>query len=367
MNKKTQAIFTTVLMGLLIFGLSVWAVLKPAAEYSESERRPLDKFPELSINSLLNGNFMNSFEDYTLDQFPLRDTFRSIKSAFRFYVFGQSDSNGLYIEDGYIGKLDSPLNESSVNFAADRFTDLYSNYMAGKVENIVFSVAPDKGFYLTQENGFPEKDYDRLLEILSERLTFAEICDIAELLDKGDYYNTDTHWEQQNITAAADKILAALGARPFDDLEEKLATDEFYGVYHGQLGLPLPAEEIKYLTNSALEGMTVMNYETNKVTGVYDFDKLQSRDPYEFYLSGAAALLEVTNPAAEGERRLIIFRDSFGSSLAPLLMRDYAKITLIDTRYIAPSMLSDYVDFEGADVLLLYSGMILNDSYILRK
>ncbi len=367
MKKRTEYIITASLMALLIFGFSFWAWLKPADPYSESERRPLDSFPELSIKTLLNGSFMGDFEDYTLDQFPLRDTFRSIKAAMQYYIFNISDNNGLYVVDGQIVKLDFPINEGSVNYAADRFNDLYNSYMDGKVNNVVFTMALDKGYYLGAENGYPVMDYERMKEILESRLEFAEYCDIAELLTAEDYYNTDTHWKQESLTEAADKILGALNARPFDDLTEELATEKFHGVYYGQAALPLPYEDIRYLTNSEINGMTVMNYETNKETGVYDFPELESSDPYEFYLSGAASLLEVTNPSAEGDRHLIIFRDSFGSSMAPLLMRDYSKITLVDTRYIVPSMLGDYVDFEGADVLFLYSSLILNDSYVIRK
>ena len=48
-------------------------------------------------------------------------------------------------------------------------------------------------------------------------------------------------------------------------------------------------------------------------------------------------------------------------------MRDYAKITLVDTRYIIPSLIDEYVDFEGADVLMIYSSLVLNDSFLLKK
>ena len=60
--------------------------------------------------------------------------------------------------------------------------------------------------------------------------------------------------------------------------------------------------------------------------------------------------------------QLIIFRDSYGSSLAPLLMSDYEKIVLIDTRYIAPELIKDYVKFEGSDVLIIYSTLLVNSS-----
>ncbi|MBQ2794937.1 MAG: hypothetical protein IJF04_02820 [Oscillospiraceae bacterium] len=367
MKKKTEYICTVIVTAVLIFGLGIWAVLKPADDFSESERRPLEQLPELSVKTILNGSFMDNFEDYTNDQFPLRDTFRSVKALAQYYLFGLSDNNDLYFAEGQIAKLDFPLDEKSVNYAADRFEELYKNYLEGKANKIIFTVIPDKGFYLGKENGYPVMDYNRMAEIFAQRLDFAQQVDITGLLDKNSYYAADTHWQQQNIFAVAEELLSALDARPFEDLAEALATDKFHGVYYGQSALPLPAENIFYLTNEELEAMTVYNYETGKTTGVYDWDKLESKDPYEFYLSGAASLLEVTNPAGESGRHLVIFRDSFGSSIAPLLMRDYEKITLIDTRYISPALIGEYVDFENADVLMAYSSLILNDAYILKK
>jgi len=63
---------------------------------------------------------------------------------------------------------------------------------------------------------------------------------------------------------------------------------------------------------------------------------------------------------AENSRELILFRDSFGSSIAPLLLDGYSKITLVDTRYIHPDLLGKFVDFRGCDVLFLYSILVLN-------
>ena len=52
----------------------------------------------------------------------------------------------------------------------------------------------------------------------------------------------------------------------------------------------------------------------------------------------------------------------FGSSLAPLLLGGYSKITLIDIRYIHLDYLKQYVDFTECDVLFLYSTLVLNNS-----
>ena len=49
-----------------------------------------------------------------------------------------------------------------------------------------------------------------------------------------------------------------------------------------------------------------------------------------------------------------------------LVKGDYAKVTVIDTRYIAPDLLERFVEFNGQDVLMLYSTLLLNSSFSLK-
>jgi len=63
---------------------------------------------------------------------------------------------------------------------------------------------------------------------------------------------------------------------------------------------------------------------------------------------------------------LILFRDSFGSAIAPLLVQGYRSITLVDIRYLSSAMLDRFIDFYGQDVLFLYSTIVLNNSETLR-
>ena len=60
----------------------------------------------------------------------------------------------------------------------------------------------------------------------------------------------------------------------------------------------------------------------------------------------------------------MLFRDSFGSSIAPLLIENYRKITLIDLRYINSELLTEYIEFNNQDVLFLYSGVVLNQNIL---
>jgi len=49
-----------------------------------------------------------------------------------------------------------------------------------------------------------------------------------------------------------------------------------------------------------------------------------------------------------------------------LLLSSYSKITLVDTRYISPTILGNYIDFSNKDVLFIYSISIINNSYSLK-
>jgi hypothetical protein len=121
-----------------------------------------------------------------------------------------------------------------------------------------------------------------------------------------------------------------------------------------------------YLTSPVLEGASLYDYETNKTSGLYDLEELWGRDPYDLFLSGAAALQVIENPACDTGRELVLFRDSFGSSMAPLLVPGYSKITLVDLRYLSSTILGNFVTGEGQDVLFLLSPGILNSANLIK-
>ena len=97
--------------------LAVWAWLAPSRDISVAERRQLAQKPAIQGKALLDGSFMTDFEDASLDQFPLRDTFREAKSLFHRFVLRQSDKSGIYISQGYAAAQEYPLSEASVNHA----------------------------------------------------------------------------------------------------------------------------------------------------------------------------------------------------------------------------------------------------------
>lgn len=366
MNSKLKNIIVAALGGIWIFGLLIWGLIAKDTDISVSERRRLAQMPEISKESLSSGNFMSSFEKYSADQFPLRDSFRSIKSIAEYYIFAQKDSNGIYMHKGYASKLEYPLNEDSIAMAGQRFENVYKRYIENNGGKVYLSVIPDKNFYMAKDAGAPMLDYRKMLADIREKMPYAEYIDIFGTLDLSDYYCTDTHWRQEKITDTAKKLAQGMGVRLNMEYEEKTLDVPFYGVYHGQSALPLEAEEIKYLWNDAFEDVTVYNYEIEDYSPIYDLEKADGMDPYEIFLSGPRSLMVIENPNASSDKELIIFRDSYGSAIAPLLAEGYKKITLVDIRYLASQLLGNYIDFEGKDVLFLYSTLVLNNATTLK-
>lgn len=376
---------------MLVFGVLTFICwFKKEDLFSESERRVLESFPEISAETVLNGEFMTDFESYSLDQFPFRDGFRRIKALASYGILGKKDNNGVYLADGHLSKMEYPMQTKMLDHAARKIEEIYDMYLKEQGSMCYFSIVPDKNFFLAKENGYLSMDYEELFSYMKEKVDFAEYIDITGFLSLEDYYKTDTHWRQEKIQDVAQhlkkEMLKLNGDRNGDGVSagdrEKTGVDEitngeyeikklerpFYGVYYGQAALPVAADELYYLDSEVLRQCKVTSYDTGKAqdTVIYNMEKANGNDAYELFLSGTSALQVIENPNVVEERELVVFRDSFGSSLIPLLVDSYSKVTVIDIRYVQSKMLGSFVDFHGQDTLFIYSTIILNNSMSLR-
>ena len=181
-----------------------------------------------------------------------------------------------------------------------------------------------------------------------------------------DYYETDTHWRQENL----DKVVKKMSNKMLFDYKKQEYKENvynnFYGVYYGESAMKRPPETIKYLTNNTINNLKVEYLENKDLTSVYNINNLESLDSYEVYLDGASSFIEIYNDNSISNKELIIFRDSFGSSITPLLTDYYQKITLIDNRYINSANYLKLVEFNNQDILFLYSTLIINNSGTLK-
>ncbi len=365
--KKIKDRIIVILLAGFMFGMSILGIITPDDEYSSSERRKLAQMPSVTVKNIISGKFMTDFEDYTTDQFPLRDFFRKIKAVAEINILGKKDNNGLYEYEGYLAEMQYPLDSESIKNATEKFTAIYEKYLTGSEGRIYLSVIPDKNYFLAEDSGHLSLDYELLASLTAEGMPFAEYIDIFPYLTIEDYYLTDTHWKQENIFDVAKALCDAMGADFSEELIVTVYDDiPFFGVYASQYALNEKYDGISFVSDEVIDSFEVYDHENGKVIPVYDVTKLTSEDPYEAYLGGPVSLVTIQNPSVQNDRELIIFRDSFASSLAPLISGGYSKVTLIDIRYLSSNVLGNFVEFGDADVLFMYSGMVLNSSETLK-
>ena len=297
-----------------------------------------------------------------MDNFYQRETFRKLKTSVELDIFKKQDVNKIYKYSDFLVEQIYPLDEKSITNLTNKINYIKDNYL-NETNKIYYSIIPDKNYYT--DNSHLKPDYDKMKQIMKNNLKDLQYIDIFQNLKLDSYYYTDSHWKQEKLQSVAKTIADNMNFSITQNYnEQKVAT--FKGVYAGQLPINTKEDEIKILVNDAITDANVYNYETKEQGGIYNFKKLSGYDEYDIYLSGATPLIEISNSNNKTNKTLVIFRDSYASSLAPLLMEGYSKITLVDTRYISPKILNEYVNFENADILFIYSTLVINSSMALK-
>lgn len=367
MKKRTHYI-TVILFCALLSAFGISSVLLPDTQISESERRYLAQFPTLTWKTVADGTFMQNMDKYLPDQFPMREGFRSMKAVFEALSL-RLDSNDIYEYNGYLAALDTASSDNQIKKAADKLNKVKNTLLANG-HTAYLAVIPPKNYYIAMhDSSHPTMDYEGIKTQIQNSCSDFTFIDLYDTLTLEDYYATDSHWRQERLNDAADTIAQAMGASRVEEYT-KVTSDalrEFRGVYVGQSALPVKSEEMYYMTSDSIEN-AVVNYigADIKENAVYTLSKENGVDMYDIFLGGAVPIAEIENPNAKNDRELVIFRDSYGSSLSPLLIECFKKITLIDLRYIEFDLVDEFTDTENADFLFIYSTGVLCNSEMLK-
>lgn len=341
---------------IIIYGFMIVSIFDKNLEVSYNERRVLATVPRFEFSTKLS----NKVEKYLLDHFPLRDEFRKIKGYFNYFVLNKLENNDIYLKDNYVFKSIYPTNKKSIenyNNYLDNMSSLFS-----EDNNVYLMIIPDKNYYLDDEN-FLNIDYDYLYDNVG--VNYNKI-DIRNILSLDDYYYTDTHWRQEKLDKVIKEISLNMNFKYKDVDYEVNSYPNFYGVYYSE-SLNGKTDVLNYLSNDTISSSKVYYLENNKLTSVYNTSKLNLMDSYDVYLDGASSYIEITNNNSGNDKELVIFRDSFGSSISPLLIEYYNKITIIDNRYVSSEYFTNFIEFNTQDILIMNSTMIINDSFTLKN
>lgn len=362
--KKIKTSITIVLFYLVLAGLAISTIVIPDAGVSYKERRKLRSFPVLSLKTISSGSFQNQLEEYLQDHIAFRDGFLDLNSLMNQYFYLHSDDEGIVVQNGSLIALEEDLDEKSAAYAITRINSIYDRYLKNTECSLYFSIIPDKAYFL-EEDKFPKMEYDKLEKMMENGLPEFSYINLVNQLSLDQYYYSDSHWNQVEILQTARYIASQMGTDLNEEFEIRNALNSFQGVYGVQSLLEAGQDRLQYVWTDCMENMTVKIYtdpEKYEESTLYNFEMLESLDPYSFFLSGNPGLAVIENPQGNG-KELILFRDSFGSSIAPVLAAAYSRVVLVDIRNINSSTLESFINFDHQDVLFLYSSSVLNNAY----
>ena len=375
MSKK-YPIFITVLFCLFIFGFGIALLVSPSRDFSEQENRYLSQFKAPTLATIRSGKFMEDFEDYVTDQFPLRDQWIQLK-ALSERALGKQENNKVYFgTDGQT--LFAWFTKISDEELAQRVG--FVNKLGDNLDvPVYFALIPDKSWAWAMflPDNAPNVDdsstIQRAAELCGEDVNFIHLrpfgitCGNTESPDEdGSFYRTDHHWTTEGARRGYTMLMEGMGLSPADlsGLSLTRVSDSFYGTTYSAAGAGWIEPDSIYtmIPGGGTQGhVTVTGYpEGSPVeSSLYHPEKLEVKDKYAYFLGGNQPLCIIRNPDAQCGKLLVI-RDSYSDSLAPFLAESFQEVHLFDLRYNNTSLKQYVADNDIDQVLVLYSGNNFN-------
>jgi len=348
------------LFAAMVVGLFAADLLTPSRGFSQMENRYLATRPALTWRSVKEGAFMDRFEEYTNDQFVLRDAWISLKSMAE-TLCGKVENNGVVIgADGYL--FDKNLTTNTRQLTRNR--DHVAAFGAGHAEQpVTFTLIPSSYAVLPDKLpcGLQNVDELAVIQNLYAGLREVAVCDVAPVLLAGGgedmYYRTDHHWTSAGAYAACSAYVEQQGVEPaaLGSVALRHTVDGFYGTYYSKVKRVGIQPDTIVWYDIPVRGVQIDGQE---VSGLYDLSKFDERDKYAAFLhsnNGLTVIRAAEEPKGEPTRILLV-KDSYGNSYAPFLALYYDEVYVVDLRYASGlSDLLEQVSFDEIHILYGFS------------
>lgn len=363
-NKIVKYIPAVVFL-IFIYGMALWFIFSPKTDYSSSEKRYLQKFPEVTAEKLLSGDFGSEFETFFADRFPQRNTWVGL-NAYTALAVGNNGASGVYnCKNGYL--INKPvLTENNLDKNIGAVVDFAKSIDTPTTVMLV----PSTGYIVDDvlptfhDKYNDDEDIRKISSTLSkDKIGFVDLRERFKSEYKNGsqlYYKTDHHWTTKGAYTGYQELCKALGITPIDDSTlKKDSYPDFYGTTYSSSGFWLtPPDNIEIWNNPKNSDRNISVKITEganiKTSGsMYFTDHLKEDDKYPVFIDGNHALTEITNTNAKNGTILLI-KDSFSHSLAPFLAENYSKVVLVDLRYYKESVSDLVTTYNPEQVVVLY-------------
>lgn len=357
--QKRSAILAILLFGAALIAVPLYWLFAPKESFSPSERRYLAELPKLSAQRLTDWSFDDAIETYLADHLPLRDVLVGVH-AYATLLSGRQVTEEVWTDgEGYL--VEAPI-APEADGVQKRMRRMDALAESTGVRAYLIAV-PSTGYIRSEHlDGARAALYDdeALLGTLAtmEHVAFVPLAERFRQEGQAWYYRTDHHWTADGAYAAYEAFLSAAGhdAVPHDGFYHHTVSG-YYGSTRSRAALWLTAPDTMQI-DEPIDARVRVTFSDDD--GVYDslffYDHLGEYDWYPLFLDGNHPVTVIENEAAPMDAPTILMvKDSFGNTLAPLLVPTYRRVILVDPRYYKGSVAALCAEYGADELLFCYS------------
>ncbi|MDR2654938.1 MAG: hypothetical protein LBC56_02560 [Oscillospiraceae bacterium] len=373
---KNKNIFFFAVFMIFWLTLIIWNILTPTKAFSENENRGLKQFPEYSWKRLVENEFAMDIDTFVNDQFIGRDGWISLQTGLD-YLTGKREVNDVFIcgdrlmadlpapnsrQTGYIEANIQGIKDFAGKYSLPSYFMLVPGASEIQKELLPYTAQPwDQGAFIGMVN--------------SAVAPFTEVIDVLSVLaahkDEYIFYRTDHHWTSYGAFLAYREFCGAAGlpAKYQEEFSITAVSPDFWGTLDSKCGFrgKIQADTIEIYNTGSINKFTIFDGKENReFSSIYFDEYLSKKDKYS-YIFGPLQPAITFETGSQSGKSLLIFKDSYAHSLAPMLARDYEKITLIDLRSLVVDLeeLVSPADYDA--VLYLYSTETFSQNLVTSK
>lgn len=360
---QLQSRITVGLFCFLLFGLALATMIKPSADFSETENRVLAQRPEATLETILDGEFETRYEEYLTDQFILRDRWIGLKTSVERLCLKRESKDVYFADDGYLiekhtGTFASDTARRNISILA-QFAEQYQK----RPERLTVMIVPNAVDILEDKlppfasPGGGTEYLAQIADTLPREVWFDATPILQAHREEELYYRTDHHWKTLAAFYVYRGWAEAQGysVPEFTDYDIQTVTEDFEGTVQSKLGIKTAGDTIElFLPKSETTCILQKENSEEVINTLYDVSALDTKDKYAVYFGGNQAFMSIRTDA-DSERKILVIKDSYANCFIPFMLGEFQQIDVLDLRYDRQIVSGRIAAGGYTDVLILYN------------
>jgi len=357
-QKKKYFVLPALFFAAILLVPAIW-LFGPKVEYLPLEKDYAASWPALEKEDFLSGQWGTDVESYLADQMPARSFWVGLNSYFTLLTGRQNSSDVIVDKAGNLLEAPITLDEAQLAKHLSVMVDFAEN--TGLPTTLL--VPPTAGYCAKDEisdiiwSSYPD---DALFSAIHQQVAGSmDVIDLRSEFLASDvplFYATDHHWNAEGSFRAYLAICNQLGLSPLAKEAFTVAEhDGFYGSTYSRSGLYLTEADSLQLWDAGCRVKVSFSDKDETFDSLFFVNHLEEPDKYTVFLDSNHPVTVIENLDNPEGDVLLLVKDSYANSLAPLLAPHYSKLVLVDLRYYKGETSTLAAEHGADNVLIIYS------------